>query len=47
VTMDFIPSLPKTPRGYDGILLVVDTVVERMPRYDPPVLGVFDLAQTL
>lgn len=28
VTMDFIPSLPKTPRGYDGILLVVDKLTK-------------------
>jgi hypothetical protein len=26
--MDFIPSLPKTPRGYDGILLVVDKLTK-------------------
>jgi hypothetical protein len=28
ITMDFIPSLPKTPRGYDGILLVVDKLTK-------------------
>jgi hypothetical protein len=28
VTMDFIPSLPKTARGHDGILLVVDKVTK-------------------